>query len=184
MAQAGAHLNIRLQTAAAQVEITIFEASDLADFRKLRDHERRNVRFGQNVQTLRREFDLARRQVAVDILLTAGTNHARDSHDELVPEALRVAEDRFAARRFLKGDLQDARAISEVGKDQVTEVAVLTDETEYRDLRSDVRCGELRAHFGSFAQVVHSFIPSLCSIIDNGRGPRGGSPARNRPTYP
>ena len=121
---------------AAQVQIPVLQSQHLVGLAVVQDLKGRGVRLGQQPQLLDLYLNLA----GGDLQVLAGPlpDHAHGGHHVLAAQALGLLED-LTVGGVVKGQLQNARAVPQVHKDQRADVPLPLDPAAHGHGLADVR---------------------------------------------
>jgi hypothetical protein len=127
--------HVVLQPRPPQVEVAIPETHVFRDRRVFRDLKRRRLRFVENANVPRQDFDLAGGQLRVGGVVRAPLNEARDTDHELRSQPL---GDRHQGVVFTDDDLGDTCAIADIDERHAAEVPDTMHPPEQHHFRADI----------------------------------------------
>ena len=142
-----AEKKIVLQRRTAQVKIAVFETRRLGSSRIVRNFKRRRLRLAENTQLRDGNLYVTRRQLRI-FRCTDAHRAARGDHI-FAAQRHRLFKHRLVGV-LIKGKLQNAAAVAQIHKNQLTEIALPLYPAEHRDLSSLVRSAEVAAIVRSF----------------------------------
>ncbi len=125
-----------LDRLASYVEEAVFESQIFVRLRLVGQFKRRRFRLAEQVDLAHGDFDLAGRQIGVD-LVAAACDFTTHGDDELAAQILGDLM-RFGVRLGIETKLCDAAAIAEVDKDHAAEIAEVVHPSGQEDRLADV----------------------------------------------
>ena len=144
--------DILLQFRTTEVEVPVLESRELGRVAVVDDLEGRGLGLAEDAQVGDRDFDVAGREVRV--LGASLFDRAFRHQDELGADGLRLFED-VSVRLIAERELDDARPVSEVDEDELSEIAALGRPSADDDFLSDEVFPHVVAVMRAF-QSVHS----------------------------
>ena len=129
--------DVVLHLGAAQVEVAIFQAQLFVGGDVLRRKERRQLAVVEQPQFGGDDFDLAGRDVLVDVRAIAQLDRADDGDDELVAKLAGFVVHARACVR-VEDDLRDAGAVAKIDEDEVAEIAAAVDPAHENDAAAGI----------------------------------------------
>ena len=141
----------------AQVQIPVFQAQVFIRIDTILDVERRRLGTVQNIQGVRHDFDVARRDVRVHRFGRALPHFAKDLDDVLRTDRLGVLE--AFAGIGINDNLANPRTVAQINEDQSAMVTALGNPAAQRHFLARIRFGQGTAVVVSLKFLTHSCAP-------------------------
>ncbi len=139
---------VALHVRTPQVDVAVSQPDVLADREILLHQERRRARRVQDVDLLRRDFDLARRQLGVDRIVVTANYGTFNRDDEFATQQPGAGVD--VGPLLVEHYLGHARAVPQVDEDQAAQIPPPMDPTHQNDALANIARTQIAAAMGSF----------------------------------